>query len=68
MKASEKKRQSDAKAVQRAFSMSKKVYIYSDLVLLPSLFFIFIEFDNFLNFAPRILHFQIQRHSHILRR
>lgn len=40
MKASEKKRQSDAKAVQRAFSMSKKVYIYSDLVLLPSLFFI----------------------------
>jgi len=30
MKASETKRQSDAKAVQRAFAMSKKVLIYSD--------------------------------------
>ena len=30
MKASETKRQSDAKAVQRAFSMNKKVQIFSD--------------------------------------
>jgi len=33
MKTSETKRQSDAKAVQRAFSTSKKVWIFSDLVL-----------------------------------
>jgi hypothetical protein len=30
MKASETKRQTDAKAVQRAFAMSKKVLIFSD--------------------------------------
>lgn len=73
VKASETNRQSDAMAVQRAFSMGGKVKKIQILILLWFAFFycnvLFFSLYNSLQwFLSRNLHSQIPKHNHTLQR